>query len=186
MHDLFWRQRTGALGLVRGYGTNCMRERGPARVRIGCARSPGSRASIDRPVAGRRWQSARTLHPRGQAHREKGPVRAEGAGAHLWDHLDNLQRLRRPRSRHPESLGCRPESTGKARFRNTCSSGREPHIKRLKLRMERHGLHAPIQRFGVPFAPSRAGPAEPRGARPFSHEVGGPESGYAAHRLPKS
>ena len=32
MHDLFWRQRTGALGLVRGYGTNCMRERGPARA----------------------------------------------------------------------------------------------------------------------------------------------------------
>ena len=40
MHDLFWRQQTGALGLVRGYGTNCMRERGPARVRIGCARRP--------------------------------------------------------------------------------------------------------------------------------------------------
>ena len=113
MHDLFWRQRTGALGLVRGYGTNCMRERGPARVRIGCARRPGSRASIDRPVAGTRWQSARTLHPRGQAHREKGPVRAEGAGAHLWHHLDNLQRLRRPRSRHPESLGCRPEVPAK-------------------------------------------------------------------------
>ena len=112
MHDLFWRQRTGALGLVRGYGTNCMRERGPARVRIGCARRPGSRASIDRPVAGRRWQSVRTPNPRGQAHREKGPVRAEGAGAHLWDHLDNLQRLRRPPSRQPEGVGCRPESTG--------------------------------------------------------------------------
>ena len=112
MHDLFWRQATGALGLVRGYGTNCMRERGPARVRIGCARRPGSRASIDRPVAGTRWQSARTLHPRGQAHREKGPVRAEGAGAHLWHHLDNLQRLRRPPSRQPESIGCRPGSTG--------------------------------------------------------------------------
>ena len=112
MHDLFWRQRTGALGLVRGYGTNCMRERGPARVRIGCARRPGSRASIDRPVAGRRWQSVRTPNPRGQAHREKGPVRAEGAGAHLWHHLDNLQRLRRPPSRQPEGVGCRPESTG--------------------------------------------------------------------------
>ena len=112
MHDLFWRQRTGALGLVRGYGTNCMRERGPARVRIGCARRRGSRASIDRPVAGRRWQSVRTPNPRGQAHREKGPVRAEGAGAHLWHHLDTLQRLRRPPSRQPEGVGCRPESTG--------------------------------------------------------------------------
>ena len=115
MHDLFWRQRTGALGLVRGYGTNCMRERGPARVRIGCARSPGSRASIDRPVAGRRWQSARTLHPRGQADREKGPVRAEGAGAHLWHHLDNLQRLRRPPSRQPEGVGCRQKVPAKHR-----------------------------------------------------------------------
>ena len=117
MHDLFWRQRTGALGLVRGYGTNCMRERGPARVRIGYARSPGSRASIDRPVAGRRWQSARTLHPRGQAHREKGPVRAEGAGAHLWDHqpCDHLQRPRRPPSGQPEGVGCRPEVPAKHR-----------------------------------------------------------------------
>ena len=113
MHDLFWRQRTGALGLVRGYGTNCMRERGPARVRIGCARRPGSRASIDRPVAGTRWQSARTPNPRGQADRKEGLVRAEGAGAHLWDRHDNLQRPDSPPSRQPESLGCRLQAPAK-------------------------------------------------------------------------
>ena len=115
MHDLFWRQRTGALGLVRGYGTNCMRERGPARVRIGCARRPGSRASIDRPVAGRRWQSVRTPNPRGQAHREKGAGWAEGGGAHLWDRHDNLQRPRRPPSRQPEGVGCRQKVPAKHR-----------------------------------------------------------------------
>ena len=115
MHDLFWRQRTGALGLVRGYGTNCMRERGPARVRIGCARRPGSRASIDRPVAGTRWQSVRTPNPRGQADRKVGLVRAEGAGAHLWDRHDNLQRPGRPPSRQSESLGCRQKVPAKHR-----------------------------------------------------------------------
>ena len=49
--------------------------------------------------------------------------------------------------------------------------------------MERHGLHAYKERLGVPFAPSRSGPAKPRGARPESHEVGGSESGYVGHDL---
>ena len=112
MRDKFYRQVTGALCLVRGCGDTCMRECGPEPLRIECARRPGSRASIDRPVAGTRWQSARTPNPRGQADREEGSVRAEGAGAHLWDHHDHLQRPRRPPSRQPESLGCRPGSTG--------------------------------------------------------------------------
>eukprot|EP00966_Prymnesium_polylepis_P200520 4646377-Prymnesium_polylepis.3 len=37
--------------------------------------------------------------------------------------------------------------------------------------------------LGVPFTPSRSGPAKPRGAPPFSHEVGGPENGYVGHHL---
>ena len=105
MRDKFYRQVTGALCLVRGCGDTCMRECGPEPLRIECARRPGSRASIDRPVAGTRWQSARTPNPRGQADREEGSVRAEGAGAHLWDHHDHLQRPGRPPSRQPESLG---------------------------------------------------------------------------------
>ena len=43
---------------------------------------------LDRPVAGTSWQSARTPNPRGHADREDAMVRAEGAGAHLYDHLD--------------------------------------------------------------------------------------------------
>ena len=113
MRDKFYRQVTGALCLVRGCGDTCMRECGPEPLRIECARRPGSRASIDRPVAGTRWQSARTPNPRGQADREEGSVRAEGAGAHLWDHHDHLQRPGRPPSRQPESLGCRPEVPAK-------------------------------------------------------------------------
>ena len=183
MRDKFYRQVTGALCLVRGCGDTCMRECGPEPLRIECARRPGSRASIDRPVAGTRWQSARTPNTRGHADREDGSVRAEGAGAHLWDRHDHLQRPRRPRSRQPESLGCRPESTGKVRFGKTSSSGPEPTIKRALICMERHGLHAYIERLGVPFAPSRSGPAKPRGARPESHEVGGSESGYVVDRL---
>ena len=115
MRDKFYRQVTGALCLVRGCGDTCMRECGPEPLRIECARRPGSRASIDRPVAGTRWQSARTPNPRGQADREEGSVRAEGAGAHLWDHHDHLQRPGRPPSRQPESLGCRPEVPAKHR-----------------------------------------------------------------------
>ena len=42
----------------------------------------------------------------------------------------------------------------------------QPHIKAIEMRMERHGLHAHFQRFGVPFAPSRAGSRKPPGARP--------------------
>ena len=156
-----------------------MRERGPGTVRIGCARRPGSRASIDRPVAGTRWQSARTPNPRGQADLEEGLVRAEGAGAHLWDHHDHLQRSRRPRSRQPESLGCRPESTGKQPFCGTTSSGPELSTKRARHGMERHGLLAMPELLGVPFALHRALAAKPAGARPGSHEVGGPENGYA-------
>ena len=109
MHDKFYRQVTGVLCLVRGCGDTCMRECGPEPLRIECARRPGSRASIDRPVAGTRWQSARTPNPRGQADREEGSVRAEGAGAHLWDHHDHLQRPCRPPSGQREVLGCRPE-----------------------------------------------------------------------------
>ena len=115
MHDKFYRQVTGVLCLVRGCGDTCMRECGPEPLWIECARRPGSRASIDRPVAGTRWQSARTPNPRGQADREEGSVRAEGAGAHLWDHHDHLQRPRRPRSRQPESLGCRLQAPAKHR-----------------------------------------------------------------------
>ena len=52
-------------------------------------------------------------HTRGHADREDAMVRAEGAGAHLWDHHDHLQeRPRRPPSRQPEGFGCRPASTG--------------------------------------------------------------------------
>ena len=71
--------------------------------------APGSRASIDRPVAGTSWQSARTPNTRGHAGREDAMVRAEGAGAHLWDHHDHLQRPCRPPSGQREVLGCRPE-----------------------------------------------------------------------------
>eukprot|EP00966_Prymnesium_polylepis_P079186 1835258-Prymnesium_polylepis.1 len=49
--------------------------------------------------------------------------------------------------------------------------------------MERYGLHAPIQRFGVLFAPSPAGSKEPQGAPAPSPEVGGPGFGYAVHDL---
>ena len=115
MRDKFYRQVTGALCLVRGCGDTCMRECGPEPLRIECARRPGSRASIDRPVAGTRWQSARTPNPRGQADREEGSVRAEGAGAHLWDHHDHLQHFDRPPSRQPESLGCCPRVPAKHR-----------------------------------------------------------------------
>ena len=118
MRDKFYRQVTGALCLVRGCGDTCMRECGPEPLRIECARRPGSRASIDRPVAGTRWQSARTPNPRGQADREEGSVRAEGAGAHLWDHHDHLQRPGRPPSRQPESLGCRQKVPAKHRTLN--------------------------------------------------------------------
>ena len=64
-----------------------------------------------------RWQSARTPNTRGQADREDGSVRAEGAGAHLWDHHDHLQRPRRPPSGHSQKvLAAVPkyrQSTGK-------------------------------------------------------------------------
>jgi hypothetical protein len=50
--------------------------------------------------------------------------------------------------------------------------------------MERHGLHAMPELLGVPFALHRALAAKPAGARPGSHEVGGPGFGYAVHELP--
>ena len=49
--------------------------------------------------------------------------------------------------------------------------------------MERHGLHAMPELLGVPFALHRALAAKPPRAPPFSHEVGGPGFGYAAHEL---
>ena len=49
--------------------------------------------------------------------------------------------------------------------------------------MDHHVGHAVRERLGVPFAPSRSGPAKPRGARPESHEVGAPVSGYAGREL---
>ena len=52
-------------------------------------------------------------------------------------------------------------------WHKTSSSGPEPIIKRALICMERHGLHAYKERLGVPFAPSRSGPAKPRTARPF-------------------
>ena len=52
--------------------------------------------------------------------------------------------------------------------------------------MERYGLHAPIQRFGVLFAPLPAGSKEAQGAPAPSPEVGGPGFGYAVDRLPLS
>ena len=93
-----------------------MRKCGPTHARNRCARRPGSRASIDRPVAGSRWQSARTPNTRWHADREDAMVRAGGAGAHLWDHLDHLQRPCRPWSRQPEVLGCHPKVP--ARYRH--------------------------------------------------------------------
>ena len=57
----------------------------------------------------------RTPNPRGQADRKEAEGWAEGAGAHLWDHLDNLQRPGRPPSRQSESIGCRPEVPAKHR-----------------------------------------------------------------------
>ena len=49
--------------------------------------------------------------------------------------------------------------------------------------MERHGLHAMPELLGVPFALHRALAAKPAGARPGSHEVGGPGFWYAGPEL---
>ena len=138
-----------------------MRECGPGTVRIGCARRPGSRASIDRPVAGTRWQSARTPNTRGHAGREDGSVRAEGAGAHLWDHHDHLQRPDRPPSRQPESLGCCPQAPAKYGLARPQHLGLVRPSKSRFRRMDGHVGHALRAWLGVPFAPSRSGPAKP-------------------------
>ena len=153
MRDKFYRQVTGALCLVRGCGDTCMRECGPEPLRIECARRPGSRASIDRPVAGTRWQSARTPNPRGQADREEGSVRAEGAGAHLWDHHDHLQRPDRPPSRQPESLGCCPKVPAKQIVAAPPHQGLNRPSRRLLGSIVGHGGHAPEARFGDRVAP---------------------------------
>ena len=166
MRDKFLRQVTGTLCLVRGYGDTCMRECGPEPVRIECARRPGVPRFDDRPVAGTRWQSARTPNTRGHADREDGSVRAEGAGAHLWDHHDHLQRSRRPRSRQPEGLGCRPSVSAKYDVAGPQHQGLIRPSKRLLGSMEGYGVHAPEERFGVHIAPSPSSGCKTRGGAP--------------------